>query len=117
MVNPDQPRESFDAAEVVAMPVSRDQVVEVVAPRPIFEHLDNPLGIAVVQAWPSRIDQDRLTVTSHKDGGRPTHDVHEINVERPVLSWRARSNRTCERQRDRKRKNDGPEILTRTTSR
>jgi hypothetical protein len=111
MVDPDQPREPFDATEMVAMPVSRDQVVEVVASHPILDHMNDPLGIAVVKARPSRIDKYRLAVAGHKHGGRAPLNVHKVDIQPPIPGWLPRDNTIRQPRNDRDKQNYGPETL------
>ena len=71
VIDPDHPGQSLDAAEMVHVPVRRDQVVEMVASGQVFQDVDDPFRIAVVQSGPARVDQHRLAFGRHDQGRRP----------------------------------------------
>ena len=80
MVDPNSPREALDPAEMVHVPVGRDQVVEVVEFCLIAEDLLDPDRVAIPQARPARVDQDRLTPRGHDQGRGAPHHVDEVEI-------------------------------------
>src|SRR4051794_10894747 len=82
MVDANELRQTLDSAEVVAVPVRRSQVVEVIEPPHILEDAGDPLRVAIVEPRPPRIDQKRFALGRDDQGRRTPHHVDEINVER-----------------------------------
>ena len=81
VVDANQPGQPRDAAEMVPVPVRRDQMIEMVAARQVLQDMDDPLRVAIVQARPARVDQDRLALGRHQQRRRAAHHVDEVDLQ------------------------------------
>ena len=75
-------RQLPNAANMVAMEVRRDEVVDLLFLGFLREDVLNPLGVAVLETGPSGIHQDGVAARSNNERRRTPFNVNPVDVER-----------------------------------
>ena len=72
-------------SEMIQVPMRNNGMVEVVEFRDILKHGQNAVSVSSSIVGIARIDQRRFPFGRHEDRGSPSFDIHEINIQSPIV--------------------------------